>query len=143
MYIYIHVCVRAYVSEMPSAYDLVKHWRQYHQAAQDGRDGLDVPFSAYGVLGTPGFATGAFLKSPHCTTHDPDIQLTFFPSVCDVMYVTSVIVLQCAVWQSSCVSYCIIIIFVSLCCACLWLSHLNRTLKRQEKNPILAIILKY
>lgn len=30
-------------------------------------------------LSTPGFSTGGFLKSPLCTQHGPDIQLTVFP----------------------------------------------------------------
>ena len=73
--------IKIYVAAMPSAYDIIKNWRQYHIATQDGRNGKDVPFSAYGVLGTPGFSSGAFLKSPYCKSSDPDIQLTFFPSV--------------------------------------------------------------
>mmetsp|Transcript_10560 Transcript_10560/g.17344 ORF Transcript_10560/g.17344 Transcript_10560/m.17344 type:complete len:710 (+) Transcript_10560:162-2291(+) len=65
---------------MPSAYDLVRNWRLYHQATQASRKGVDVPFSTYGVMGSPGFSSGAFLKSPFCRSKDPDIQLTFFPS---------------------------------------------------------------
>jgi hypothetical protein len=72
---------------MPSAYDLVKNWRQYHQATQAGRAGIDVPFSTFGVMGTPGFSSGAFLKSPFCDSKDPDIQLTFFPSVSSVVII--------------------------------------------------------
>lgn len=72
---------------MPSAYDLVKNWRLYHQATQSSRNGVDIPFSTYGVMGTPGFSSGAFLKSPYCRSSDPDIQLTFFPSVCDEVFI--------------------------------------------------------
>lgn len=71
--------------EIPSAFDLVKTWRQYHLATQSGRaggsGGGEVPLAAFGVLGTPGFSSGAFLRSPLCRTADPDIQVTFFPSV--------------------------------------------------------------
>jgi hypothetical protein len=66
---------------MPSAYDLVNNWRLYHQAAVASRSGVDVPFATFGVMGTPGFSSGAFLHSPFCKSADPDIQLTFFPSV--------------------------------------------------------------
>lgn len=68
-------------AEVPSAYDLVKNWRLYHEATQASRSGRDVPFSTYGVMGSPGFSSGAFLNSPYCNSNDPDIQLTLFPSV--------------------------------------------------------------
>lgn len=66
---------------VPSAYDLVQSWRGYHEAVQAARRGATVPPSKFGVLGGPGFSSGAFLRSPLCSSDDPDIQLTFFPSV--------------------------------------------------------------
>jgi hypothetical protein len=66
---------------IPSAYDVVKHWRDYTLATQEALTNFDIPYSSYGVMGTPGFASGAFLMSPYSTTGEADIQLTVFPSV--------------------------------------------------------------
>lgn len=48
--------------------------------------------SGFGLLGSPGFSTGIFLRSPYATQMElesvagkdvPDIQITMFPSVCE------------------------------------------------------------
>lgn len=67
-------------AEIPTAYDAVNQWRQYVLSTVAAMGGGDVPFDSYGFWGSPGFSSGAFLKSPFSSSGDPDIQLTISTS---------------------------------------------------------------
>ena len=83
------------VPEYPTAYALINHWSAYLQAISASNatspDPATCPSAdlSFGLLGSPGFACGAFLVSPIAAKEtqqqrvQPDIQLTVFPTVMD------------------------------------------------------------
>ena len=69
----------------PSAYNMAEQWAHYIMAVNsdtnDSRcDKWENCSVNYGILGSAGISTGAFLRSPY-TLDAPDIQLTLFPTV--------------------------------------------------------------
>lgn len=76
----------------PTSYTLAEQWMNYFSAVETLKSfeemGLrleieqeDALFEKIGVLGSPGFAVGAFLTTPYTNDSAPDIQITVYPTV--------------------------------------------------------------
>ena len=63
-------------SSLPSIYSIGKIWTNYIKAVED-KDS----HAPYGILGSPGLSSGAFLRSIYATDDSPDIQLTVYPTL--------------------------------------------------------------
>ena len=68
-------------SDATSAFEMSMNWGRYVESVVSSRSPSGHPTAEYGIVGTPGISAGAFLMSPHCSSGQPDIQLTVFPKV--------------------------------------------------------------
>lgn len=72
-------------TDLPNMFTISTSLFQYVESVKRYRNGDKVDNTDYGILGSTGLYSGAFLSSPFATG-DPDIQLTFFPQVFQGLY---------------------------------------------------------
>jgi choline dehydrogenase len=68
-------------SALPSIYSIGTIWTNYIDAIQESVNKTKDIDDSYGILGSPGLSSGAFLKSVYATDDIPDIQLTVYPMI--------------------------------------------------------------